>query len=371
MSAFHYFIQYFYVIICSIGLIILVQFNRGVGSARIRNAMIGNAIFTMVLSIVDYIERFSVDQVPLIPLRTTMSILGYLLRVLPLYSLILVMRRRRANHELYLALPLMIDVLFCITTPFTGWVFRYDEVGLFIRGPLGFLPHAVGVFYLAMFLYYTMELFYNRYIKEAIIMLFVVSVAIIALVLETANDAYGLITVAYAAGNLMYYMFIHTQIASHDSLTTLLTRASFYEDCKRYKDDIAGFISIDMNELKWINDTLGHAAGDKALATVSDCIKDSMGSQFPAYRLGGDEFCAIIWKKYVDKADAAAELFRIKLGQTEYSCAVGVAYNTGDEKNPRTPHDLLREADRLMYENKEQMKEKARAEGKILHPRQD
>ncbi len=369
MSVYHFFVQYFFVIVCSFGLIILLQFNRGAGSTRIRRGMIGNAIFTLVLAAVDYVERFSVDQIPLIPLRTTMSILGYLLRVLPLFTLILCMRRRR-GQEIVLAFPLILDLIFLCATPLNGMVFRYDETGLFIRGPLGYLPHSVGIFYLLLFLYHTMQLFYNRYIKEALIMLFIAVVAIIAMALETANGEYGLVTVAYAAGNLMYYMFIHTQIVSHDALTSLLTRASFYEDCKRYDDDIAGFISIDMNELKWINDSLGHEAGDKALKTVSECIVKGLGSQYPAYRLGGDEFCAIIWKKHVGDADAAAERFREALGKTEYSCAVGVAYNKPDATDPKTPHDLLREADRLMYQDKEEMKARARAEGKVLHPRE-
>ncbi len=368
MSIFQFFVQYFFVIICSVGLIIILEFNRGAGSSRMRKTMVGNALFTILFAVVDYTQRFSETLPDLITLQISMRILGYLLRVLPLFSLILVIRRR-SGHEIGLALPMILDVLLVSTTWLTGLVFWYDSDGDFQRGPLGFYPHLVGAFYLLLLLYHTMRLFYNRYIKEALIMLYIVLIAILSLGLEMYVDRHDLVTTAYAACNLMYYMFIHTQVSSRDALTRLLTRASCYEDCKRYEGDIAGFISIDMNELKWINDSLGHEVGDRAIQTVSDCITGNLGPQFPSYRLGGDEFCAIIWKKHVKSVDTAVKKFRDSLARTEYSCAVGVSYNEPDAADPKSLHDLFHEADQRMYQDKEELKAKAKAEGKVLHPR--
>ena len=52
-----------------------------------------------------------------------------------------------------------------------------------------------------------------------------------------------------------------------------------------------------MNELKWINDTRGHEAGDAAIKAVADCLMQGAGVSKHAYRVGGDEFVLL----YVDK----------------------------------------------------------------------
>ncbi|MCB1378162.1 MAG: EAL domain-containing protein [Alphaproteobacteria bacterium] len=91
------------------------------------------------------------------------------------------------------------------------------------------------------------------------------------------------------------------EIAYYDGLTGLGNRASCQKELvdrlgvPGHRDPIA-FIQIDLDKFKRVNDTLGHAAGDKLLSVLGDrlrCFSDSLGG-LTVYRWGGDEFVAIL-----------------------------------------------------------------------------
>lgn len=52
--------------------------------------------------------------------------------------------------------------------------------------------------------------------------------------------------------------------------------------------------SIDINGLKAVNDTLGHSAGDELIRAAARCISQVLGRYGKCYRIGGDEFIAIL-----------------------------------------------------------------------------
>ena len=76
----------------------------------------------------------------------------------------------------------------------------------------------------------------------------------------------------FASLLLIYYLSLYVLTAKEDTLTHLLNRQCYYSDSDKLKDQITAVVSVDMNDLKKINDTQGHDAGDKALYTVSECL---------------------------------------------------------------------------------------------------
>ena len=88
--------------------------------------------------------------------------------------------------------------------------------------------------------------------------------------------------------------------ASHDSLTGLANRKLLHDrfQCalqraKRSGDSFA-LLMIDLNGFKAINDTYGHAAGDKVLVTVAHRLQATLRTCDTAARIGGDEFVALV-----------------------------------------------------------------------------
>ena len=148
----------------------------------------------------------------------------------------------------------------------------------------------------------------------------------------------------------IYYVFEILEQTKKDSLTGLLNRHAYHADTLKNPEDITALISIDMNGLKTINDTLGHAAGDEALLTLALCFRRALKSRQFGYRVGGDEFVIICRKTSQDEMMQLVERIEHNVGETKYDCALGYSYSA-DRKKP--VEDMLRESDMMMYAVKE------------------
>ena len=91
-----------------------------------------------------------------------------------------------------------------------------------------------------------------------------------------------------------------THLATHDPLTRLAGRtllqentAQAVERARRYGTRVAAFL-IDIDQMKRINDSLGHATGDRVLVEVADRLKRAVRSSDTVARLGGDEFVVVM-----------------------------------------------------------------------------
>jgi diguanylate cyclase (GGDEF)-like protein len=84
--------------------------------------------------------------------------------------------------------------------------------------------------------------------------------------------------------------------ATHDALTGLPNRRAFRGRMAREIDSGARFALVlcDMDNLKHVNDTRGHDAGDKALQQLADALRSQLRHSDNAYRIGGDEFAVVL-----------------------------------------------------------------------------
>lgn len=148
------------------------------------------------------------------------------------------------------------------------------------------------------------------------------------------------------------------RISMTDEMTRLFNRRCYDEDLKEFrKGDLAeNFVlfSIDVNGLKKVNDTKGHAAGDELIKGAADCIALSVANKGKAYRTGGDEFMAII---HTDDPEALRETIKEKAsgwrGMHTDEITMSIGYATA-KKNPGASVDELEHAaDADMYAEKE------------------
>ena len=85
-----------------------------------------------------------------------------------------------------------------------------------------------------------------------------------------------------------------------DALTGLFNRRGFEKNMNNYFDSNKqmkqplAVASIDMDGLKYINDTFGHSAGDEAIKAISECISKAVNKNEIAARMGGDEFAVVL-----------------------------------------------------------------------------
>ena len=148
--------------------------------------------------------------------------------------------------------------------------------------------------------------------------------------------------------------------ADGDALTGLLNRDAFMA---RMELDLSGsngtvaLMFLDINKFKFINDTLGHQAGDELLVQAAHRLQMAMTNRCTLARLGGDEFGICITKatdldiEYI--ARAISELFykpfELTSGSVEVGAAVGIATYPVQATSLK---DLTRYADLAMYEAK-------------------
>ncbi len=139
--------------------------------------------------------------------------------------------------------------------------------------------------------------------------------------------------------------------ANRDFLTGFYNR--FY--LKEVFNDIAlkknlGITFLDINNLKYTNDMLGHAEGDKLIIKVSAMIRDIYGDSV-VFRVGGDEFLIITMNISKDEFLMLSEKSRNAFGMNSIA-AIGYRYYD----NVESLQSCINQCDALMYENKTKMK---------------
>jgi diguanylate cyclase (GGDEF)-like protein len=105
---------------------------------------------------------------------------------------------------------------------------------------------------------------------------------------------------------------------------------------------------MDLDGFKAVNDAQGHQAGDRVLCQVADVLRSEARGSDVVVRFGGDEFLAILPGGNAAAAHALADRVRARLGGA-VGMSAGVAVYRPELS---TPDDLVREADRALYENK-------------------
>ena len=280
--------------------------------------------------------------------------LGYTARPVIVYLYIkLAVRNKKIRPipNILLHLPLVINAAAAFSAYFTDIVYTYDTANNFIRGPLGYTTHIIGIFYMLLLLILTVKRFCKRDYSEGLIILLIVTVNIIAMCMESFGGMYGTNRTAYILSIVFYYMFFSTESFKRDPLTNTLNRHCFYIDSEKHKEDLSAVISIDLNNLKKINDTGGHAKGDEAICTIVSVIEKTLPKGCLLYRTGGDEFMILCVKK--DKKDIERIVKKIRSGmvKTPFTCAIGTAIASGEDFD-----SICAKADAAMYIDKKKYK---------------
>lgn len=144
-----------------------------------------------------------------------------------------------------------------------------------------------------------------------------------------------------------------------DEMTGLLNRRA-YEEAIYYHNDIPEedefiYVSIDVNSLKVVNDTKGHTAGDELIIGACECMKKIFKPYGHIYRIGGDEFVAILFCDTVQIKAVLAEFDKAILnwkGELIDSISVSYGWISKHEEPGASTRQLGAIAEKRMYEAK-------------------
>ena len=154
-------------------------------------------------------------------------------------------------------------------------------------------------------------------------------------------------------------------LASRDSLTGLFSRHRFEDEldqvlarCRRYGES-ASLVLFDLDHMKPVNDTFGHAAGDELLIGVAGVVRGRLREADVVGRLGGDEFAALMLEATPAGSMAVANELCAAIGAISIEAPDGVISSTAsigvspiDPTPGLTGAELLARADVAMYEAK-------------------
>jgi diguanylate cyclase (GGDEF)-like protein/putative nucleotidyltransferase with HDIG domain len=145
--------------------------------------------------------------------------------------------------------------------------------------------------------------------------------------------------------------------ARHDSLTGLLGHRVFHEALEEQIAAAVPFsvLVFDIDDFKQVNDLHGHQAGDHTLRLVSDALRQATRTGDLLFRIGGEEFCALLPGLAEHDAVAVAEAVRQKVAEVVATLPTPVTVSAGVASFPAHGHgrdELLACADAALYASK-------------------
>jgi diguanylate cyclase (GGDEF)-like protein len=152
---------------------------------------------------------------------------------------------------------------------------------------------------------------------------------------------------------------IYDVMAHRDSMTSLFNRRAYEEKfnalAKEGVPDDLVYVSMDINGLKVVNDTLGHDAGDELIKGASSCFRSALKFYGNVYRTGGDEFIGIIQaspREVEDIKQVLDEKIKAWSGELVDKAHISVGFVEKREFPDYSIIDIAKEADKRMYDMK-------------------
>ena len=151
-----------------------------------------------------------------------------------------------------------------------------------------------------------------------------------------------------------------------DQATSLLNRRAFEEEKARLGSSALNerfvYLTADLNGLKNVNDTLGHAAGDELIKGAAQCLNACFGGYGNVYRIGGDEFAATLTITQAQLAAAIQHLEKMSAawtGEFVKGLSISIGHASSQEFPSENISEIMQISDERMYAAKEEYYKKS------------
>lgn len=289
------------------------------------------------------------------------NVMGFFLTPLVPFVLLFLYNNEIKSNKVFCSFPLLLNSVISIATYKTGWIFYFDQAATYHRGSLFLIPIAVGFFYYTWLMISIMKND-SKYEKDDMLFLkYVFFMPVLGVSLQLYFVEFHIVWPSVALALLLYYIFLRELQFKYDVISGIMNRKAFESEMEIYngRDNVA-LVVLDLNDLKKINDSKGHHAGDKAILISATVLQESFEKIGKAYRIGGDEFCALC--AGASEADIAKSLKKLEnllievnnIHDMKIELAYGCAFYMKEED--KSIYETFKYADRRMYEHKAKLK---------------
>ncbi len=313
------------------------------------------------------------EQAPPWILRTV-KWLDYTVTPMAGYAFIRQMRIMNQRVRM-LQIVLVVNAVFQAVSVFSGWMLVFEEHNRYTHGPL--YPFYIGIYLLVIVVLITEFISYGKLFRRqnraslyATMLLVIGSIALQELLGGEVRTAYIGMTMASAL------IFIHntefSQLLMEDSLlqqeaqlmkdvlTGVGSRFAFQKaleklDAKGPLPEDQVVLVMDINELKSVNDNLGHALGDDLICGAASCIDKVLGDVGKCFRTGGDEFvvlAALDEEKLHERLETLEKTTQAWQEKVLHSISLSIGFARAGAFPGMKADALVREADMMMYADK-------------------
>ena len=266
------------------------------------------------------------------------------------------------------------NIIFQIISYFTEWMIKIDCYNEYTHGPLYNVYIVtyliITVLVIIEFFIYGMKFKKQNRVSLLAILLFVLTGIVMQEILgRSVRTAYISLVLCLAL------LYIHNQEFSElasdeqkheqlikisiDPLTGISSRYAYNQEVKDLEKELPNdlvAISIDINGLKTVNDTLGHLAGDELIKGASHCISNTFKKYGKCYRTGGDEFIVFIRSNNDEEINELMATLKDNAESWHGSLASSLSLSSGYAKASSYDkidiESLISIADKKMYEEK-------------------
>lgn len=289
------------------------------------------------------------------------NVMGFFLTPFVPFVLLFLYNNEIKSNKVFCSFPLLLNSVISIATYKTGWIFYFDQAATYHRGSLFLIPIAVGFFY---YIWLMISIMKNdsKYEKDDMLFLkYVFFMPVLGVSLQLYFVDFHIVWPSVALALLLYYIFLRELQFKYDVISGIMNRKAFESEMEVYDgSDNVALVVLDLNDLKKINDSKGHHAGDKAILISATVLQESFEKIGKAYRIGGDEFCALCaGASEIDIAESLIKLENLlsevnNIHDMKIELAYGCAFYVKEED--KSIYETFKYADRRMYEHKAKLK---------------
>lgn len=293
-------------------------------------------------------------------LRYFTSATGYSLRPVPIIMLATLIKGFKNIKSIIIYIPCVLNMIVAYTSISTKWMFYFDENNEFHRGCIGALPFVTAALYMLILIYNSVKKYKMGNKREASVIILIALMSTFAVCMESIYKYKFIVNGVGGISIVFCYLFMHTQTYKRDSMTKALNRHAFYLDAQRYSKTPMIIVSVDLNNLKLLNDEYGHSVGDKAIIASAECIEKHLIDGYKLYRIGGDEFMLFCPKADMNEVQHMMEAAEKDIEKKGYMIAWGMC----EYKENMDFEKTCSVSDARMYEHKMRVKQRQGYKGR-------